>query len=628
MNIRLNNIANPSGLVTLSHIPTIVSVDSEMTVGSKASLKITVTGGSGVSDAERYYIQVNDVKIYGTTILEKALNSTFYIAKLSGTYYNASMAYYLMKALSNTPLINNYNIYIDKNENLNSNTVIVEAKTYGEQYNLKCETNLPSNMAVTVITNGTNNDELNDSKVLMDIYIATQDDEMSSVGGETGTPDAVPEQPAKDDDWIKYTKDDYEFGVRKTAYQFSGSSETVQIDILSRKSGVKTSYSVSNCPPWITYVRNSDGCALTVQDNNTGQVRGSAFVVRQDGSGLVIPITTVQDAKTSSARRRAPRRVVVAPNVAGDTLPSNALAGQLEKRYIKNGIKFDISPLLNNYLDNGNIIQYNIVMSYIKDGLYHPIGSIKNNYAVAGYMSDRGGKYLDLSGGNILAQNVSAGRETAFINNTVLLYSDLVRFSMLFYSLDKVEIEMKYRDSAENLIYREKMDYTPASILDTIDIIPATLQNISYLDITVGTAGTIRYTNIKPLKYGDTGTLLDLYFTNSYGGTSFLPFTSSREYDFDVDSETFEPSTFDIYSKSEVAREKVYSRESETSITLKSCYMTEDALWTYRDLRHSYNIWYEDEDGVRHIVVLSDYEEEEVQSGIYQVTVKYRYKNL
>lgn len=304
---------------------------------------------------------------------------------------------------------------------------------------------------------------------------------------------------------------------------------------------------------------------------------------------------------------------------------------QLEKNYYKDGIAFDIAPLLINHTNDGNLCEYNLVVSAIgKDGTMSRLGEIRHNYALNGYSFANGLKYLDMGelASNCILQNVKNGAETGLLNRTELYYIDAISFSMLFYeATNRFTLTAIYRDSALNEIGRETTTRFFDGTYLTVDIAPSNL-DAYYCDINIPDLGVLRYTNIKPLKYGDSKHYKNIYFYNSYGGVSFCPFTASEEEEYDKKTITFTPHHFDYYITDKYSYEKTYSNDVETTVTLKSHYISEDGIYTYKDLLNSYNVWIYDKDNNKIEISIEDISFEEVQHHIFQCTCKYKVKEF
>mgnify|MGYP000247105017 FL=1 len=63
MNIYYDGLTNTSGLITLTGVPNILTVDSGYVQGSKAELRLTVNNLFGIDTTKEYTITINDTTI-------------------------------------------------------------------------------------------------------------------------------------------------------------------------------------------------------------------------------------------------------------------------------------------------------------------------------------------------------------------------------------------------------------------------------------------------------------------------------------------------------------------------------------------------------------------------------------
>ena len=100
MNILLNNNINPSKLITMNNVPTIVKLDS-FGSGDKAKLIITISSG-GVSLNTTYQITINDITITSTFNESDAIGSVWWVSTNTNKSYQKAMEYYMQQALLKT----------------------------------------------------------------------------------------------------------------------------------------------------------------------------------------------------------------------------------------------------------------------------------------------------------------------------------------------------------------------------------------------------------------------------------------------------------------------------------------------------------------------------------------------
>lgn len=297
----------------------------------------------------------------------------------------------------------------------------------------------------------------------------------------------------------------------------------------------------------------------------------------------------------------------------------------LEKYYNKNGITFDISPILSNLTDNGNITEYAITTAYIKDGQYYTIGTVNKLYAINGYSVNNGKLFIDDINNIFLLQNVSNGSDKSFVNNTTLYYidGDTITLSLLSTTKQQLQINVKYLNSAEEIIETEtKQINFDKSTYNTFTFIPK--KDYHYVDVELPNYGTVRYTAIKPFRYGDKH--MTLYFFNSYGGVSFFPFVNISE-ERENEKLLYRHNNFGLYNNNVRSVNKVYGIDNEYTITLTTHYINKDAIYTLYDLNITREAWIII-NNVKYEVIVDKVEIEETSNvGVYKATVKVKYSS-
>ena len=310
-----------------------------------------------------------------------------------------------------------------------------------------------------------------------------------------------------------------------------------------------------------------------------------------------------------------------------DVYNDNEHTVTVEKNYYKNGINFDLSPILSTFTENGKVSKYSVIASYTKNGQTNSIGELKDNYAVNGYSVNQGNFYIPTFTGLYVAQNVSRGTNKSTYNNTVLYYLDGEPITLSFYcsDLSSKSLSIKYLDSSLNAISTQMVSFTPSAMLHTYTFTPA--EGAYYVDVVTPTQGTVRYTNVKPLKYGNNKDYQVLYWYNSYGGVSFFPFTAKREETRETEKTLYKKQNFNIYTDDIKAMNKVYSMENEYSVTLTTHYLEKDGIYSLYDLMNSFEVWTE-VNGVKYEVIIDQVNVAESSvSGVWQGTVTYKYSS-
>lgn len=298
-------------------------------------------------------------------------------------------------------------------------------------------------------------------------------------------------------------------------------------------------------------------------------------------------------------------------------------AAELEKTYIKDKVTFDISPILSNYTKISKVIEYNVVLTYLKDNTLTLIGEIHNIYNINGYYMENGDEYI--SNDSMVLQNLMNGEIRPYTNSTKLYYYD--RLLIPIYNKERINRNITYDYCASDgtVLKSVTRTYGFASKVDVVDYMTDYDANEYYINVTIQGLGKLRFDNIRPLKYGELTNYTDIYFVNSMGGTSSVPFTSSIEEEFDVKSTTYNENLINHYNDYRFNTERVYTNEIETTLTLKTHIMDKNGIYAYRDMMRS-NCITKIVKGKTFQLIVDDYEEEQVQKGLYQITVSFKYK--
>lgn len=297
----------------------------------------------------------------------------------------------------------------------------------------------------------------------------------------------------------------------------------------------------------------------------------------------------------------------------------------LEKSYYKNGINFDLSPILSTDTEDGNVTKYSVIARYTKNGQTNNIGTLSDNYAANGYSVNQGLFYIPNFNGTYLAQNVSRGTTKPTYNNSILYYVDGEEITISFYcsELSTKSMTINYLDSALNVTSTKNVSFTPDKMLYTYSFIPT--EGAYYVDVVTPSQGTVRYTNVKPLKYGNVEDYQVIYWYNSYGGTSFVPLTFNKEEERETEIERYRKQSFNLYTENKKVLNRVYNRELEYQVTMTSHYMPKDGIWMFYDLLHSHSAWTKVNGQVYEIIITDVNVTESNVNDIYQVTVQYEY---
>lgn len=236
MKVTLNNIENASKLVTFNGCPTILTLESEGVAedARKCVMTMHIAWDKSLADKTdgEYYIIINDVKIWGSSDIKKCVNSTFYWSPLKKAHINALMGYYLVKALNNTSLANNYVISSDnqndEGEFRRGFNISVEAKNFGSDYDIvKVETNLPSEAFGYLVHNATTSDAYTNSKFICQVYV--EDNESKQVSLTAAT---INQLPFVAELTKTYYKDSVSFDLSPILTNYTENNKLIQYNVV------------------------------------------------------------------------------------------------------------------------------------------------------------------------------------------------------------------------------------------------------------------------------------------------------------------------------------------------------------------------------------------------------------
>lgn len=165
MNITYDGQSITSGLITLTGIPNILSVESGKVQGSKAELRITINNLSGIDPTKEYMITINDNTI---TSSQSEGNKSFWLTNSNSAQSKITVATSIAQALRNSDL-GTYDIYQLVSSGQLQPTVVVMAKEIGEQYEMTYSSTLGSALSIQNYA-GSTTDEFAGAKMYVDIY--------------------------------------------------------------------------------------------------------------------------------------------------------------------------------------------------------------------------------------------------------------------------------------------------------------------------------------------------------------------------------------------------------------------------------------------------------------------------
>ena len=279
--------------------------------------------------------------------------------------------------------------------------------------------------------------------------------------------------------------------------------------------------------------------------------------------------------------------------INGNTWTRGGFITQLVKTVWGGSVSFDLSEIFNTESEIGTLSEYEIIIYSEIDGNITTLGDLKRIYATPGYFVNQGGSFIPKFTGCYLAQNVSRGNSVGGVNKSILyVYYNSIVFSLYAdNSMGSMSCTIDYLNNAQASLGTEKQNIFCGNNLNTftLPLNQLLLQQSSYIDLTIPNIGKLRYNVIKPIHATDE--TQRIYWTNSYGGTSFFDFTGTRTEERKTDIETYERSLYDYYNSNRQELKKIYSKEVKITVTLTTHNIVRDGTWQLFDLQNSYNAW-------------------------------------
>lgn len=391
----------------------------------------------------------------------------------------------------------------------------------------------------------------------------------------------------------------------------------------------------------ITLATASDGTlspVITIMAKNNG----SQFNLTIEGtliSSNIAAKSITNGTSSSNLLRGTINKVLVEvyevknPNTNDKIGNTNYIMGDylttLTKEAFGEEVSFDLSPLLSAITDYGKLSEINLYVYIMNDNVMTLAGIMKDIYFTQGYMVNQGVSYLPVPS-MILAQNVKRGSEKGTMNNTILyVYGPSVQFSLYVpfpnAAAKTVNFTVRYINSANVTIKSINTTlYVTTSLISPILPLDKTLLSQSfYIDVVIPDVGTLRYNVIKPLKATDE--IQRVYWTNSYGGTSFFDFTGSRTETRKTKVDYYQTNLFNYYDEQTSQLNKVYNKNVTITVSLSTHSIEKDGTWQFFDLQNSSNAW-TFVNGKKYFITITDLKITESQvNDIYTATVEYEY---
>lgn len=265
----------------------------------------------------------------------------------------------------------------------------------------------------------------------------------------------------------------------------------------------------------------------------------------------------------------------------------------LEKNVFGDDTSFDLSPVIQDYCEYGDVSQFTFNVYSIVDYTVTNLASFTHVFANNGYMVNQGVSFIPKFDNVYLAQNVSRGMSRTVYNNSILYiyYPEIVLSLYANNTVSASSFNIKYLDGAFANLYTENYTLQTNNNLSTADIKlnEQYFNQAAYVDVEIPYIGTIRYNVIKPIHA--TGDCQRIYWYNSYGGVSFFDFTGNRTEERKTTIETYSKSNFDYYTKNVAEKNMIYDKSVEITVTLTSHNMQKDGTWQLFDLQNSIYAW-------------------------------------
>lgn len=313
--------------------------------------------------------------------------------------------------------------------------------------------------------------------------------------------------------------------------------------------------------------------------------------------------------------------------INGTTWSRGSFIAQLEKTVWGGTVSFDLSSIFNTESEIGTLTAYELIIYSEVDGEINKLGDFKYIYATPGYFVNQGGSFIPKFTGCYLAQNVSRGDSVGGVNKSILyVYYNSIVFSLYAdNSMSTVSCTIDYLNSSQASLGTEKQNIFCGNNLNTftLPLNQLLLQQSSYVDLNIPNVGKLRYNVIKPIHATDE--TQRIYWTNSYGGTSFFDFTGTRTEERKTDIETYQRSLYDYYNSNRQELKKIYSKEVKITVTLTTHNIVKDGTWQLFDLQNSYNAW-TTVNGKEYAIHITDIQVDETDvAGIYTAQIEYEY---
>lgn len=300
----------------------------------------------------------------------------------------------------------------------------------------------------------------------------------------------------------------------------------------------------------------------------------------------------------------------------------------LQKTMINGQVSFDLSTVLGTVTNLGKTTEFRMNVYKKNNTIVQQVNSSNVNYIVPGYMVNEGQPYLTTPALNSIAMNVSKGQQnTLYYNKTKLyIYQPWLYLSVYNNLGASNTVNGTYTLLADDINPSTPVNFSfhATGNLTTYKLnLPSLSNSIALLIKIDGIDQAIRYDIIQPLTATGESTRINWY--NSYGGVSFFDFTSSKTNEVKLTTGVYDKQTFDYYTTDIKSKTMVYSKDVETTRTIKTHIIPKSALPVLNDLRLSKMAWIENADGKKTVIYVTDVKEtEQTVPDLYQVEVQYK----
>ncbi len=295
-------------------------------------------------------------------------------------------------------------------------------------------------------------------------------------------------------------------------------------------------------------------------------------------------------------------------------LHDGAEVTDMTKYWYDNSVGFDISPVLQTFLNYGNGERYSLQVDGISNnGRYTNIGSIPEQIATYGYYANDSEKYLSINNRILLNNKGLFYTYSNVIPLTVMSPNQSATISWSAYTSNMVQLGGGTSPASPVNGY----------FADVTVTVPNSIFTDSYIvDISYG-GDTIRFNVIKPLKAAEG--YVRVYWRNEYGGISFFDFTGQMAESNSNSIETYNENIYGLYD-GRYEGKHIYQNEAKTSYTVTSQLLKKGGELFAHSLLKSKKLWVRENNKDKVVIPKGvDVLEIENQNDVFQVRFSYEY---